>query len=224
MTNEEIIQAIKAEIERQIAEHEDWSSFYHSRGKHSDFEKGAIFALDRMLHFIDNLCGEKSARQRLAEWSKTPEGRESYEKVAEEMRQVTDECGGSEIQKDLDEAAEKYSRENPILPEQCNDGEIPDFVKATKEVYKAGANWQKEQYHFFNEAWADNMQYQLDRNYENGKQAMKDQMMKEAVDGEVDFEYFGYKVIRPDLKQLDTLLESMNHGDKVRIIVCKKED
>ena len=29
---------------------------------------------------------EKTTRQRLAEWSKTPEGRESYEKVAEEMR------------------------------------------------------------------------------------------------------------------------------------------
>lgn len=29
---------------------------------------------------------QKPTRQRLAEWSKTPEGRESYEKVASEMR------------------------------------------------------------------------------------------------------------------------------------------
>lgn len=34
---------------------------------------------------------EKTTRQRLAEWSKTPEGRESYEKVAEEMRREISE-------------------------------------------------------------------------------------------------------------------------------------
>ena len=58
----------------------------------------------------------------------------------------------------------------------------------------------------------------------DGAKWQKEQMMKEAIDGMVDFEYFGYKVIRPDLKQLDALLESMNHGDKVRVIVLKKED
>jgi hypothetical protein len=53
--------------------------------------------------------------------------------------------------------------------------------------------------------------------------SFKKKMMKEAVEGVVDFEYFGYKVIRPDLKQLDALLESMNHGDKVRIIIVKED-
>ena len=56
-----------------------------------------------------------------------------------------------------------------------------------------------------------------------GRNSMKEQMMSEAIEGEVDFEYFGYKVIKPDLKQLDTLLESMNHGDKVKIIIIKED-
>ena len=34
---------------------------------------------------------KKSSRQRLTEWSKTPEGRESYEKVASEMRKQISE-------------------------------------------------------------------------------------------------------------------------------------
>ena len=39
---------------------------------------------------------EKTTRQRLAAWSKTPEGRESYEKVASEMRKQIAEDEGME--------------------------------------------------------------------------------------------------------------------------------
>lgn len=63
----------------------------------------------------------------------------------------------------------------------------------------------------------------FDAGIKEGYRRCMEQMMKEAVEGEVDFEYFGYKVIKPDLKQLDTLLESMNHGDKVRIIIVKED-
>ena len=44
----------------------------------------------------------------------------------------------------------------------------------------------------------------------------KEQMMKEAVEGEYDF--------YPAAVYLDVPIPRMNHGDKVRVIVCKKED
>ena len=70
---------IRAEIEMLHAQHSS---------KYETDEAGLV--LERLEDFISTLESEKpinqSARQRLAEWSKTPEGRESYEKVASEMR------------------------------------------------------------------------------------------------------------------------------------------
>lgn len=43
-----------------------------------------------------------------------------------------------------------------------------------------------------------------------------------SVEGTVDSKYWGYKVIHPNTKQLETLLETMEHGDKVRIIIVKE--
>lgn len=97
-------------------------------------------------------------------------------------------------QEELDKLAEKYQDDNTIIRYYGpGNGSVPEYNKTMEEVFKDGWN------------------------------ACKEQMMKEAVEGEVDFEYFGYKVIKPDLKQLDTLLESMNHGDKVHIIIVKED-
>lgn len=41
----------------------------------------------------------------------------------------------------LDEAAEKYGRENIILPEYYNDGDIDFYAEETGKVFKAGAEW-----------------------------------------------------------------------------------
>lgn len=46
----------------------------------------------------------------------------------------------------LDEAARKYGHEKPILPEEYNDGDIPLYEGWTAEAFKAGAEWQREQY------------------------------------------------------------------------------
>lgn len=59
---------------------------------------------------VEYIRKDKSTRQRLAEWSKTPEGRESYEKVAEEMRkQITED-------EELEKEVKKYiSKDTPEL-------------------------------------------------------------------------------------------------------------
>lgn len=45
----------------------------------------------------------------------------------------------------LEEAAKEYVKENCILPEDCNDGDIPYYEECNAAVFKHGANWQKEQ-------------------------------------------------------------------------------
>lgn len=42
---------------------------------------------------------------------------------------------------DLDEAARKYGHEEPILPEDYNDGDIPLYESWTADAFKSGAEW-----------------------------------------------------------------------------------
>lgn len=46
---------------------------------------------------------------------------------------------------ELEEAANKYGKEETILPEGYNDGDIPDYEKWTADAFKAGAQWDREQ-------------------------------------------------------------------------------
>lgn len=180
MTNTEIIQAIKAEIEglKSIEYPCD----------NSQQATGFFNALDRMTDFLDTLESEKPmnpeaamkeldekialvkrkgtwdgvdvdkymdevrgrepekpinqekevkpchrTRNRLAEWSKTPEGRVAYEKVAEEMRKQI-------VQNDLEEAADEHV--NNIA--YCGD-DIELEKEQSRRDFIAGAKWQKEQ-------------------------------------------------------------------------------
>ena len=124
--------------------------------------------------------------------------------------------GSSEIPNDLEEAADNHIRKVvDIAGHPGWDWETQDIT----EAFIAGAEWQKEQYHFFNEAWADDMQYQLNRNYENGKQAMKEQMMKEAVEGVLVATAIGHLRIEAETDGKN----GMKHGDKVRVIIVKED-
>ena len=63
------------------------------------------------------------------------------------------------------------------------------------------------------------MQAELDRNYENGKQAMKEQMMEEAVAVEVVGD-------KRDLRLIDSTqrcLFNAKRGDWLKIIIVKED-
>ena len=109
---------IKAEIERLMDE-------YKPVVGGTDELTGAHIVLAKLLSFLST-TENKSARQRLAEWSKTPEGRESYEKVAEEMRKQI-------APNDLEEAAKEFAKD--AYPDKHN----------LVWMFKRGAKWQKEQ-------------------------------------------------------------------------------
>lgn len=112
-------------------------------------------------------------------------------------------CGSSETPKDLEEAARKHS----CYDEDCEGAWYEPIVR---NAFIAGAKWQEEQ----------NLKY-ISEIHRNGYNLCREQMMKEAVEGMIDYVYDekgdAYKSIR-----LDWLVGDF--GDKVKVIVLPKED
>ena len=92
------------------------------------FSAGACIAYEKARMFLETM-NTRTIRQVLKEWSESPDGRASYEKVADEMRAKMNEPQG------LDEAAEEYS---DLLPT----GRISK--KYSTIDFKAGAEWSEE--------------------------------------------------------------------------------
>ena len=106
---------------------------------------------------------------------------------------------------DLEEAAEEY------LDKLFGKGKHQPFYK---ELFIAGAKWQAEQDD-------KELSEKIASAYQLGLADKEKQMMKEAVEGVIDYVYDekgdAYKAIR-----LDWLVGDF--GDKVRVIVLPKED
>lgn len=128
----------------------------------------------------------------------------------------------------LEEAAEKYRREScnkAILPNI--DGPMPEYGGSIKDAFIAGAEWQKQQ------DLAEKVQSKIplslayaNRCFENGKQAMKEQMLKEAVEIEVKEDAGGYPLVPLEAIELydyENDKPLAKAGDKVRVIVIKED-
>lgn len=145
----------------------------------------------------------------------------------------TIESGSSEIPKDLEEAAKEYVGNIAY----CGD-DIELEKEQSKRDFIAGAKWQyqKDRAEFAKlkaKEWSDG----YDEGVAKGRrlaeeeqadlftivaldaaQRAKEQMMKEAVEGEVIKDNRGNNVVRAGV------FKDFEYGDKVRVIVCKKED
>lgn len=128
-----------------------------------------------------------------------------------------------EPDKSLEEAAEEYRRESyrkSVMPN--TDGPIPEYGGNVKDAFIAGAEWQKEQ-DVTEMVQSENplsVAY-ANRCFENGKQAMKEQMMKDAVEADV-FD-FSSNLPRP-YAHISLPPNKYHTGDKVRIIIVKEEN
>ncbi len=97
----------------------------------------------------------------------------------------------------LDKLAEKYQDDNTIIRYYGpGNGSVPEYNKTMAEVFKDGWN------------------------------ACKEQMMKEAVEGEISSVDVGDDSYVKNLKmsELQKAIRNYNVGDKVRVIIIKKED
>lgn len=72
--------------------------------------------------------------------------REEYKDLEATMDKLVDlALTQKKLPQGLDEAAKKYGKEHVILPENYNDGDIPDYEEYTANAFKAGAKWMAEQ-------------------------------------------------------------------------------
>jgi hypothetical protein len=135
------------------------------------------------------------------------ERNESYPIYANNVKQAIDalseSSGSSEIPKDLEEAALSRMRDPDMY---LSDAVIDEFGDELLKMALFGAKWQKEQ---------DDKELSdlLTIAHLQGAEQMKEQMMKEAVEGEVMLNPYP-TICLDDCKDYD-----FKDGDEVRIII-----
>lgn len=110
----------------------------------------------------------------------------------------------------LEEVAEEYLQK--VKAEFLRTLEHP----TAKDCFIDGAKWQKEQ----DDRLVDTIYQQ---GIEKGKDDMKEQMMKEAVEGEI-FDEYDKDICEHHLTILFTVPSGYKNGDKVKIIVIHETD
>lgn len=162
------------------------------------------------------------------EWLKTVldneefASREEALEWVEKMREKwgAEHRGSSEIPKDLEEAAEKHATDYDstiwCVLESSNQKTI--WKREHKETYIAGAKWQyqKDRAEFAKlkaKEWSDG--------YDEGITKGKEQMLKEAVEADVNF--YGDIVAGKKWAEFVVEMPTKNLSDKVRIIIVKED-
>jgi hypothetical protein len=130
--------------------------------------------------------------------------------VSEELEEAAMSYGKSIVQQACDELRKEYGGE-------YTPGE--DNVLLVAKYFKAGAKWQKQQDQSTIELAEDHAMLA-------GMEKMKDQMMKDAVDGVVEYKYsrsgknlfdVGSRVL------LDAAKYHVDDGGKVKLIIVKED-
>lgn len=237
MTNAELISKIKAEIERQMDE-------YKPIVGGVDELTGAHIVLAKLLSFLDTL--EESERPE----PYNPVYDEAY--LNEKIKKATEswkgadvdamlaECRGydeekSEIPNDIEEAAKEYTdgkswaKENYLTPyireafiagsEWRYQKDRAEFAKLKAKTWCEGFDACKEQ---MEERWLKDRDGCFWDGVEEGKKAMREQMLKEARN------HFVYNILSGnDMKKMIELYNdevSCKPGDVVRIIIVKEDE
>ena len=228
MNAEEKLKAFKAEIEQRK------SSLYS--GQLDKFTSCKIGLYDSMLNYLDSLPGESSMTDIVDGPSyKCVRNTETFV-VGEIYYSGVDTQGGIWIydkngkgwllgymsdcfvqfagvkprlieRDDLEGAAEQYGKEDTILPDYYNDGDIPDYERWTADAFKAGAEWQKAQ---------DQQTIELAEEHAllAGMIQERERMMKDAIDATIVETQVGYTGSELDL--LISIPESLGLKDGLR--------
>ena len=135
------------------------------------------------------------------EQEKDPRSKHAIDLIArirEDSRliEVIDSLPEDEPSKEVEEAAEEYADKHGFrVPYDGSNNYYDDVdVKASKEGFIAGAEWQKEQ------------------------------MMKEAVEAKVWESGHGFRDLEMDSESFRKALEGFKDGDKVKLFIVKEDD
>ena len=195
MTNTEIIQAIKAEIERRIHSIET-CPFIEAEFGASVKRDGELIAYKDLLSFLDTLESEKPMQEGLEE--------ELDRFIASGKSVTIEDCGTYKVSyHDFNKVARHFAEWGK--EQGCREG----FLEGTKIQ-------QEEDNQLVDTIYQQGI--------EKGKDDMKEQMLKNAVEGEVyKFGEVAYVKERNNA-ELTKYLSQFNNGDKVKIIVIHETD
>lgn len=139
---------------------------------------------------------------------------------------------------DLEEAADKYA----LRDSQAYKGVHCTYVD-DKIAFKVGAKWQKQKdledlfksdmtmpNKFYEKGKADamkEMKETLQTEYEKGRFDMREEMMKDAVEGQVVYQIGSAEIVPTDIQYKvvsdRVYIPNVKLGDKVKIIICKNK-
>lgn len=200
MTNEELIDKIKAEIERQKKENIN----YDENGDFASYcDFSAWSALDSVLTFISDLEKSQMPRKLLEKMELEKEIEDAWEKIEKDyspsaLDKTTILVSGLVGEKQFSKIAHHFA----------------EWQKEKDEVSKVNYEGARAVY----DNTVQHLQEKINEKYELGKKDMREQMLKDAVEGEVMLNPYP-TICLDDCKDYD-----FNEGDKVRVIIIPKED
>ena len=237
MTNAELIAKIKAEIERLKDENKKIKCPANER-----YCSGYDDAFYDLVPFLSTLESEKPMEgleeEIKKEMVKLPffiRGKDQIAFARHFAQWGAEHSGSSEIPKELEEAARRYGFEEYMR--RCNGGEYG----TSEDAFIAGAKWQKEQMLKDGLNAVKNCQFdKIEKTIAGvfvkyGMDMQKQDMLKEAVEGEVCGRVYDHinvrfadgicKFLEPkNISHIPADVSKYKVGDKVCVIVCKKED
>ena len=212
MTNAELIAKIKAEIDNRYAE-------YREKMKSDDFTyyEGMADALDLFEQFIDSLELEKPMEQddELNDEIKRFVAEYGYERgndillIAIVARHFV-EWGYLRVAEKYNEIEYNRQRAEESVPNDLVEA-AHSYSESDEPLYSPGHRFHWDSDSLFGK--------QIETTFIAGAEWKKEQMMKEAVEGEITKDIRGNNVVRSGVFN-----NGFEIGDKVRVIVCKKED
>lgn len=159
-------------------------------------------------------------------------GYRSYENVLSIIDSLQQEQQ-EEPDKSLEEAAEEYTN-NPdtyvVWTEHYGDFATVDDIELIEKAFIAGAKWQKEQMGKQAREQLSKTDITLadlvafDEGFSLGRRLERQDMMRDAVEGEIHkYDKFSY-VKEKNSKSLTELLAKFNNSDKIKIIIVKEDN
>lgn len=210
----EQIKAIRNEIERLEEIHERNLKKPMERGR-IGFAHGVVECCDKILDFIDSLPEETDNGVDVTDFCK-PIAPGIAQCIADHWWEMLDDDESSrpKLSDNLEEAAEDY-----IAPIENDEG--LDYInfngRDIKDAFIAGAKWQAEQE---KDEWLKDRDGCFWDGVEEGKKAMEKQVMKDAVEGYVNY-YEDYGGILMAEAQVGY---PYHNGEKVHIIIVKEDE
>lgn len=210
------VEQIRAEIERLKNDASIGLSEYDA-----GYENGICDTCDSLLSFIDSLQPSEtighlqSSCPQPSDDLKCKENGDSFTDIEKYSKVFEDKAKYFTIP-DLEKASDEYAYTN-WQSDDYHEGaseDIPfDPIGHTKKTFKAGANWQRQQYENGKVHYTS-----YKSGYFDGRSDEKKQMMKKAISGSVHHA-LNTHYIEIDQPQLNAILKEFDQDEKVKIII-----